>query len=136
MLLRITVHDNDFTKELEEFAADPTLTSFYCTTSIPEYSSWEATKKMQRARELFFGIEKYTPELITELLTTMKEHWRIFITHIMTPHPWWSVEDEQRIKKYLIDNCEIKFQRSLAPKWENGEVVYICLGYPNRWWTF
>lgn len=26
--------------------------------------------------------------------------------------------------------------QSLTPKWENGEVVYICLGYYNRWWTF
>ena len=36
----------------------------------------------------------------------------------------------------LIKNFNIKFQKSLTPKWENGEVVYICCGYYNRWWTF
>lgn len=135
-LLKLTLHDNDFTAEIEEFAADLALTKFYCTTKLPEYQGWDTMKKMNKARELLYSTEKYTPELIAELEALIKEHWALFVTHIMKPHPWWSPEETPQIKEYLIQNFDCKFQKSLIPHWSNGEVVYVCLGYMNRWWTF
>ena len=132
MILRITVNDNDFTEVLEQFAEDPTLTHFFCTTKLPEFQSWPTIKRMDRFRELFYSTEKYTPELIDELIKTVKEHWELWVKHEL------KLEDHQDedTREYLIKNFKCKFQKSLTPKWENGEVVYICLGYYNRWWTF
>ena len=132
MILRITVNDNDFTEYLEQFADDPTLTKFFCTTKLPEYQSWETMKKMNRFRELFYGTEKYTSELAEELVDAIKQHWEIWVRYEL------KLKDHQDddTRDYLIENFNVKFQKSLTPKWENGEVVYICLGYYRRWWTF
>ena len=136
MILRLTVNDNDFTEELEKFASDPTLTRFYCTTKLPQYQGWDTMQKMNRFRELFYSTEKYTPELIEELVESIKERWSIYVNYVMEDHEWWDADDAIRVRKYLIDDFKCKFQKSLTPKWENGEVVYLCCGYYNRWWTF
>jgi hypothetical protein len=132
MILRITVNDNDFTEYLEQFAEDPTLTHFFCTTKLPEYSGWDTMKKMNHFRELFYSTEKYTPELIDELVESIKLHWELWVKYELQLEEWQ--DDDTR--EYLIKNFKVKFQKSLTPKWENGEVVYICCGYYNKWWTF
>ena len=87
MILRITVNDNDFTEYLEQFADDPTLTKFFCTTKLPEYQSWETMKKMNRFRELFYGTEKYTSELAEELVDAIKQHWELWVRYeLKLPH--------------------------------------------------
>lgn len=136
MILRLTVGDNDFTEAIEQFAEDPTLTHFFCTTKLPEYQGWDIMKQMNRFRDLFYSTEKYTPELIEELVSAIKLRWEIYVKYVMPPHEWWDETDAERIKNYLIKDFKVKFQKSFTPKWENGEVVYICLGYHNRWWTF
>lgn len=132
MILRITVNDNDFTEYLEQFAKDPTITHFFCTTELPEYSGWDTMKKMNKFRELFYGTEKYTTEQIQELVDGIKLHWELWVRHEL------QLEDHQDddTREYLIKNFKVKFQKSLTPKWENGEVVYICCGYYNKQWTF
>jgi hypothetical protein len=132
MILRITVNDNDFTEYLEQFANDPTITHFFCTTKLPEYSDWQTIKKMDRFRELFYSTEKYIPELIDELVEGVKLRWELWVRHELQLEEWQ--DDDTR--EYLIKNFRVEFQKSLTPKWENGEVVYICLGYYKRWWTF
>lgn len=137
MILRITVGDNDFTEELENFAKDPSLTTFFCRTDIPEYRfNLDRVKKMDRFQQLFYQTDKYTPELANELVEMLKEHWEIFVKYIMPNHERWNDEDAERIKNYLIRDFKVKFQKSLTPREQNGEVVYICCGYYNRWWTF
>jgi hypothetical protein len=132
MILRITVNDNDFTEYLEQFAKDPTITHFFCTTRLPEYSDWQTIKKMDRFRELFYSTEKYTPELIKELVEGVKLRWELWVRHELQLEEWQ--DDDTR--EYLIKEFRVEFQNSLTPKWENGEVVYICCGYYDRWWTF
>ena len=132
MILRITVNDNDFTEYLERFAEDPTITHFFCTTKLPEYSDWQTIKKMERFRELFYSTEKYTPELVNELIEGVKLRWELWVKHELKLAEWQ--DDDTR--DYLIKNFKVKFQKSLTPRWENGEVIYICLGYYNKWWRF
>lgn len=132
MILRITVNDNDFTDYLEQFAEDPTITKFYCTTTLPEFSGWDAMKKMNRIRELYYSTEKFTPELINELIESIKLNWELWVRHVLQLKEW----QDDATREYLIKNFKVKVQKTLTPHWENGEVVYICLGYHNRWWTF
>lgn len=138
MILRITVSDNDFTQELEEFADDLELFD-YTRKKATEMSSdglYTYIKSLDRFRELFYQTEKYTSELAAELCDLIKQHWELWVNNCMKDHPWWSAEDAKRIREYLIRDFRVKFQKSLTPKWENGEVVYICCGYHNRHWTF
>jgi hypothetical protein len=142
MILRITVGDNDFTEELEQFANDPECIAYLHKVCKPENTTLTQDEKIElfertdRFRELFYNTEKYTPELATELCELVKQNWENFVNHVMKDHDHWSDTDKIRLREYLIRDFKVKFQKSLTPKWENGEVVYICLGYYKRWWTF
>ena len=138
MILRITVSDNDFTQELEEFASDLELFE-YTRSRAKDMTSdelYDYIKSLDRFRELFYQTEKYTPELASELCDCIKKNWALWVNNCMKDHPWWSADDAKRVREYLIRDFDVKFKKSLTPKWENGEVVYICCGYHNRWWTF
>ena len=139
MILRITVSDNDFTQELEEFASDLDMYEYTRKLAAEGCSGdtlYDYIKSKERFRELFYQTEKYTPELAAELCEHIKKNWELWVTKCMKDHEWWSDDDKVRIREYLIRDFRVKFQKSLTPKWENGEVVYICCGYHNRWWTF
>lgn len=138
MILRITVSDNDFTQELEEFASDIELFEYTRkrATDMTSDELYDYIKSLDRFRELFYQTEKYTPELVEELCELIKKHWSTWVNNCMKDHEWWTDDDKVRIREYLIRDFKVKFQKSLTPKWENGEVVYICCGYHNRWWTF
>ena len=142
MILRITVGDNDFTEELEQFASDIEGTAYLLkackieNTALTQDEKLELFKRADRFRDLFYLIDKHTPEQAAELCEMVKQNWEIFVNNIMCDHDWWSEEDAKRIKGYLIRDFKVKLQKSLTPKWHNGEVVYVCCGYHNRWWTF
>jgi hypothetical protein len=138
VILRITVGDNDFTQELEEFADDLELFEYTRSqaSSMTSDELYDYIKSLDRFRELFYNTEKYTPELADELCAIIKQHWELWVKHCMKDHEWWNDDDKVRIREYLIRGFKVKFQKSLIPKWENGEVVYICCGYHNRHWTF
>lgn len=142
MILRITVGDNDFTQELEQFANDPEGAAYLLKMCKPENTELTQDEKIElflradRFRDLFYMTEKYTPELAAELCEMIKQNWENFVNHVMADHPWWDEEESKRIREYLIRDFKVKFQKSLTPKWENGEVVYICCGYYRKWWTF
>ena len=134
MILRITVGDNDFTEELEQFANDPECIAYLHKVYKPEYTTLtqdekiELFKRMDRFSELFYNTEKYTPELAAELCELVKQNWENFVNHVMKDHDYWSDTDKVRLRECLIRDFKVKFQKSLTPRWENGEVVYICLG--------
>jgi hypothetical protein len=135
MILRITVNDNDFTEYLEQFAEDIELFDYtrkLTTDNMSIDALYEHIKSKERFRELFYNTEKYTPEFAKELCDMIRKYWEIWVTSCLKLEEWQ--DDDTR--EYLIKEFKVKFQKSLTPKWENGEVVYICCGYPNRWWTF
>lgn len=138
MILRITVGDNDFTEELEQFASNLDLYPYVreALTDATSDAARKFFKHLDRFRELFYNTEKYTPELASELCACVRHSWELWVSNCMKNHDWWDEVEAERIKGYLIRDFSIKFQKSLTPKWENGEVVYICCGYHNRWWTF
>ena len=142
MLLRITVNDNDFTEELEQFAKDPEGCAYVLKAAKLENDQLSQDEKlalferMDRFRELFYNTTKYTSEIAAELCEMLKQNWANFVNYVMLDHDHWDEEDAKRIKSYLIRDFKVKFQKSLTPKCENGEVVYICCGYYNKQWTF
>ena len=142
MILRITVGDNDFTEELEQFAKDPEGAAYLLKVCKPENIRLTQDEKLalferaDRFRELFYNTDKYTPVLASELCDMIRQNWENFVNHVMSDHTWWDDFDKIRIREALIKDFKIKFQKSLTPKWENGEVVYICCGYHNKQWTF
>ena len=142
MILRITVGDNDFTEELEQFAKDPEGATYLLkvckveNASLTQDEKLDLFKRADRFRELFYYVDKYTPELVAELCEMVKQNWENYVNYVMPDHEWWDEDDKVRIRKYLIRDFKVKFQKSLTPKCENGEVVYICCGYHNKQWTF
>lgn len=142
MILRITVGDNDFTPELEQFAKDIEGSAYLLKVCKLENDQLTQDEKLalfkdaERFRDLFYMTDKYTPELAAELCTRVKQNWENFVNHIMCDHDWWDEADAKRVREYLIRDFKVKFQKSLTPKDENGEVVYVCCGYYNKWWTF
>ena len=142
MILRITVGDNDFTQELEQFANDPEGSAYLLKAcklenkELTQDEKIELFKRADRFRDLFYMTDKYTPELANELCNMLQQNWENFVNYVMCDHDYWDEEDKVRIRKYLIRDFKVKFQKSLTPKDENGEVVYICCGYHRRWWTF
>ena len=142
MILRITVKDNDFTEELEQFAKDPEGAAYLLKAckidneTLTQDEKLDLFKRADRFRELFYNTDKYTPEQAAELCEMVKQNWENYVNYIMPDHEWWNEDDKVRIRKYLIRDFNVKFQKSLTPKWENGEVVYICCGYHNKQWTF
>ena len=138
MILRITVGDNDFTEELEQFASNLELYPYIHAyiTDAGQDEALKIFKHLDRFRELFYSTDKYTPELASELCELIRYSWKLWVDYCMKDHDWWDKEEAIRIKGYLLRDFQVKFQKSLTPKWENGEVVYICCGYHNRWWTF
>lgn len=142
MILRITVGDNDFTPELEQFAKDIGGSAYLLKACKLENNQLTPDEKLalfkdaERFRDLFYMTDKYTPEIATELCTRVKQNWENFVNYIMCDHDWWDEADAKRVREYLIRDFKVKFQKSLTPKDENGEVVYVCCGYYNKWWTF
>lgn len=142
MILRITVGDNDFTQELEQFANDPEGSAYLLKAcklenkELTQDEKIELFKRADRFRDLFYMTDKYTPELAKELCDMVRQNWENFVNYIMCDHDYWDEADAKRIREYLIRDFKVKFQKSLTPKCENGEVVYICCGYHRKWWTF
>jgi hypothetical protein len=142
MILRITVNDNDFTEELEEFAKDPEGCAYLLKACAPDNTRLTQDEKLtlfkeaDRFRDLFYNTDKYTPAQAGELCERIRENWENFVNYVMKDHEWWTDEDKIRLREALIRDFKVKFQKSLTPKYENGEVVYICCGYHNKQWTF
>ena len=138
MILRITVDDNDFTEELENFAQALDLYPYIhdYVKNLPTDEALTFFSQNERFRELFYNTDKYTPELASELCDLGRYNWELWVNYCLNKRTWQDDTEFTRIKSYLIKNFKVKFQRSLTPKWENGEAVYICCGYYNRWWTF
>lgn len=138
MILKITVSDNDFTEELENFASNLELYPYIHdhVKNLPTDEAFVFFRQNDRFRELFYNTDKYTPELAKELCDLVKYNWELWVKYCMKDHDWWDAAEAERIKGYLIRDFKVKFLKSLTPKWQNGEVVYICCGYHNRWWTF
>ncbi len=130
-ILKLTVKDNDFTEWIEEFAKDMAVTGIYLKHAKAGLVTLEEQREMicdlDRFRELFYNTDEFTDEVTTELVALITKNWAKFVR---------DKAETQHCIDYLIDNFEIKVQKSFTPRWMNGEVVVVCTGYWNKQWTF
>ena len=112
MILRITVGDNDFTEELEQFAKDPEGAAYLLKVCKPENIRLTPDEKLalfkraDRFRELFYNTDKYTPVLASELCDMIRQNWENFVNHVMCDHDWW--DEEEYTDEYTISGSLLK----------------------------
>jgi hypothetical protein len=108
MILRITVGDNDFTEELEQFANDPEGSAYFLKAAklendlLTQDEKLALFKRMDRFIELFYNTDKYTTDLASELCELVKQNWENFVNHVMCDHDWWDEVESKRIREYLL----------------------------------
>lgn len=124
MIIRLTVRDNDFTSIIEDFAS-----SLYWQDSCPRdtMNIREFWNDMERFRdmwgEVINGSGKLTPEQQSEFLEIVLRKFETYIRRRFDGDG-----DDALHRDYLLAKIEVKLQKSLTPRWENGEVVYV---FPN-----
>ena len=135
MFVKFTVNDNDFTEIIEKFVEDPVFCEqarYFDLDNADQLEEWRSVySDMDRLRELYYQLENedYKDALIRrELLDLLKKRWNAYIECRDDLD-----EDE---KMYLRRDMKITLQETLRNIWHNGELVYACLGYYNKQWTF
>ena len=124
MIIRLTVRDNDFTSILESFAS-----SLYWQDSYPRDTAniRELLNDMDHFRDMWSevinGSGKLTTEQQDEFLEIVLRKFETYIRRRFDGDG-----DDELHRNYLLANIEVKLQKSLTPRWENGEVVYV---FPN-----
>lgn len=121
MIIKITVKDNDFTQQLEQFAKE--LFKRLWLTKDLEYFNGDRLKWLE-AFDAQEEIRKLLNPNITEVLTDEDKtvikakvflEWCDFVDKL---------QKSDHTKKYLKDNfrCSVSFH--FIDRWENGEAVY------------
>ena len=122
MIIRLSVNDNDFYYIIKDFMKS--MWSFwYPQKDIDKMSSEEIQAEAQKIFEHEDMMKLINPNCDKKLSETeqesiisyLKEKFKIYIN---------SLDKEQRTKEYLVNNLNIKIQKSFTDKWENGEAFY------------
>lgn len=122
MIIKLTVKDNDFYYIIKDFMKNM-WRFWYPQKDIDKMSSEEIQAETQKIFEHEDMMKLINPNCDKKLSETeqegiisyLKEKFKIYIN---------SLDKEQRTKDYLINNLEIKIQKSFTDKWENGEAFY------------
>lgn len=119
MIVRLTVHDNDFTEQLENFASK--LFSLLL----------ENTRGNSDIRDELFqllaspSVEKVSQSDHQFASAIIATAFNSYLTQKFEKHviSWNAVE-------YMKENFSVDFFESFSEKWENGESVYV---FTNSW---
>ena len=122
MIINLTVKDNDFYYIIKDFMKNM-WRFWYPQKDRNKMSSEEIQAEAQKILEHEDIMKLINPNCDKKLSETeqesiisyLKEKFKIYIN---------SLDEEQRTKDYLINNLEIKIQKSFTDKWENGEEFY------------
>lgn len=104
MIIRITVNDNDFTEELEQFAKDLEGSTYLLEACKLENTKLTQDEKLalfndaERFRDLFYNTDKYTPALAGELCERVRKNCENFVNYVMKDHDYWDDTDKIRIR--------------------------------------
>lgn len=127
MIIKMTVHDNDFTEEIEKFCKDLWENLYFGKDD--NYENMTLKEKVQWWREYDDFRDMLNPNN-DDILTTsqrrlvcdhVKELW---IKYVNTHRVDDSSSDEDHTKKYLKKNFKVQVNYQMSDRWENGEVVY------------
>lgn len=118
MILKLTVHDNDFSEDIEEFAND----IMFCPVCDGEASAENAIEDYH-VLKVFRGLWS----AISNGETLTDEEKDAFLIAVKRKFEYFCKKHFGDVDEYVIGNFEAQLLDNLAPKWENGESVYIFI---------
>lgn len=122
MIIRVTVNDNDFYYVMMGFMRN--MWNFKRSNKpIEEKTIEEVEAEIERYTEHEKILQSINPNN-DKKLTTEEEQTLIKYLHKRFAEYIESVNKESGTKDYLKRNLEIKIQKSLTDRWENGEAFY------------
>lgn len=132
MIIRLTVHDNDFSHLLESFV-DTLFDRLYWPISKPSSMSvdewlinyWKPKRKIQKILNPNIT-EQLTSEEKLLICSEVLNCWQRFLD---SPN----LQLDSHDKEYLIKNFNTSISFTFTDKWENGEVFYYFT--TNRKWV-
>lgn len=132
MIIRMTVNDNDFTHVVEGFAAVLYFQETYPRTNEYIRDLFDDMEKFRNMWcEVINGSGKLTGEQEMEFIDIIRRKYDLYIRRRFDGEG----EDASHCD-YLLRNINIKLQKSLTPRWENGEVVYVFPNAGGKYLTF
>ena len=116
MIIKITVHDNDYYCKIMHFMER--MWSTWCDEDTPVDEKIEAILKADEIREYINpnSHTKLTPEIKEKIINYLKDN---FVKYLESKDNIF--EDT---KQYLIKHLEITIQDTFKDRWENGEAFY------------
>jgi hypothetical protein len=122
MIIKLTVHDNDFSDWLVSYAKQ----MFYYrrnTKPVSEMTSEEKAAEVDRilAHDDIFKMvnpntdEKITNEKATKIIKYIREEFEAFLINKKVG---------KSTREYLLRELTITIQKSFTDRWENGEAIY------------
>lgn len=124
MIIRATFNDNDFTQVLEEFFDGPLFLNVkYCLEKYRGDSKEDLTKYFELNEEIESFLRKFQDD--EKLSQGEKDRFVHILRDSLTDYINDKYEEDA---EYLCEELELKLQKSVTDKWENGEVVYYFTG--------
>lgn len=127
MIIKMTVHDNDFTEKIENFCknllADILLgeAENYDEMTLEEQFNW--WKQHTRIQTLMNpnNDDSLTHSQRFIICEEVKKLWYKYVdSHRMSD----STNDESHVKQYLKKAFRVQINYQMTDRWENGETVY------------
>lgn len=127
MILKITFGDNDFTQVIEEFLdkvyVDRGGAIQYIIDKYKEADRDLYYKKINELMEFTFYLNQKWSEDIT------KEDMLKYIEYLKDNLGYYFEQHENENKDYLMKHLKITPVKTVASKWQNGEVLYWFTSY-------
>ena len=121
MIIKMTIGDNDFTDILESFAS-----RLYVTDTGPR-----TDENLMQLFEDFNTFTRLWNEVTNGTGNLTKDEQKIFLDTCKRKFAHYvcnRFDDEEETRAYLLKNFRASMQKSLTPRWQNGEVVYVFIG--------
>lgn len=121
----MTVGDNDFTDILESFASRLYVTETGPRTDENLMQLFDDFNTFTRLwNEVTNGTGGLTKDEQKTFLDICK---RKFANYVNS-----RFNDDEETRTHLLENFRVSMQKSLTPRWQNGEVVYVFIGAGGR----
>lgn len=125
MIIKMTVGDNDFTDILESFAS---VLFFAETGDRTDENFAQLYKDCQEFSRLWNEVNNGSGSLTKDERKNFLDICKRKFVHYVCNR----FDDEEETRAYLLQNFRVSMQKSLTPRWQNGEVVYVFIGASGK----